>query len=270
MKRWSNWLKLEAMNAAVKGQCRDYHEPFNRVVFDDYRGIDLKDPALRFLCKIAGLEGDLTQFDMDDFVKGLTKSASRHFHAPGVAGYKASETKVLDRLLAYREKRDGWRELDRFYKHLAGSKLSDIVDAATFVHDKKDPGLEGALCYSLGYDLGYSLDDEGLSPSGVYESRHLALASTPQILLKLEKAARSIGNAKLQDRTGYDETVDFLRISKNNVEVCYIAIEDEVINWSKITWRQNDDEVMLAINKVATRAQGLKMKGQYLDEVLGL
>lgn len=270
MNKWLNWLRLDAMNASIKGHCRDYHASFTNLVLDDYHGVNLKDPALRYLFKIAGLEGELKFFDMDDFVKSLTKRSSRHFHAPGVAGYEPRETKEIDRLMAYREKKDGWRELDRFYKHLTGKKLSEIIDEATFVHDKKDPGLGGDVCFSLGYDLGYNLDDEGLMPSGVYVTRHLALASTPQLLLKLEKTARSIGNTKLRDRTGYDESVDFLQIYKNNEKVCDIAVENEAINCTKITWHQGDDEVMMAINKLAPKAQGLKMKGKYLDDALGL
>jgi hypothetical protein len=270
MNRWLNWIRLEAMNASVKGHCRDYHERFDRLVLDDYHLVNLKDPAMRFLFKFAGLEGELKLFDMDAFVKGFTKMSSRHFHAPGVAGYEPRETKEIDRLLAYRDKRDGWRELDRFFKHLAGKKLSEILDAATFVYDKKDPGLGGNVCFSLGYDLAYNLDDEGMQPSNVYGSRHLALASTPQILLKLEKTTRNIGNKKLRERTGYDESVDFLQIYKNNEKVCFISIDDGEINWSKISWLQSDDEVMQAINKVAPKAQSLKMKGKYLDDALGL
>jgi hypothetical protein len=270
MNRWLNWLRLEAMNAAVRGQCRDYYETLSHVVLDDYHGIKLKDPALRFLFQVAGLEGDLKNFDIDAFAKGLVKEAGRKFHAPGVAGYKPQETKVIDRLLAYREKKDGWRELDRLYKHITGRKLSEIVDAATFIHDKKDPGLGGDVCFSLGYDLGFEFSGGYFQPSEMYAARHVAMASTPQILLKLERAAHKVANKQISGRRGYDESVDFLQIYKNNEKVCFISIEEGVINWSKITWLQSDDEIMQAINKVAPKAQGLEMKGKYLDDALGL
>jgi hypothetical protein len=254
----------------MNGHCRGYNESFDYLVFDDYHPLKVNDPAVKHLFNMAGLHGELKAFCVEDFDKEFSKQMSRTFHAPGVAGYEPWETKEIDALLAFRKKKDGWRQLDRFFKHIRGRTLSEIVDQATFVFDPKDPGLGGDVCYSLGYDLGYDLEDDGFKPSFVHAVKHIAMASTPDILLQLEEKGRLLATKRLSQKTGYFEEVDFVEIYKNNEKVCTVEIRDEAVCWSKTHWIDNNQDVMVAINKVAPRAQALKMKGKYLDDVLGL
>lgn len=293
MKRWSNWHTLKTIQESITGKrCRGYQESFDCLVFDDYRRLKLDDPAVKYLFNLAGVHGTFTSADkqrrdastfslnspqgdlgawcIEDLDREFAKQLSRTYHAPGVAGYESWETAEIETLLAFRKKKEGWRQLDRLYKHATGRTLSDIVDQATFVFDPKDPGLDGDVCYSLGFDLGYDLEDDGFKPSFAHAVKHIAMASTPEILLQLLEKGRLLAGKQLSKKTGLFEQVDFVEIYKNNEKVCTVEIRDEVPCWSKTHWIENSQEVMLAINQVAPKAEGLRMKAKYLDDALGL
>jgi hypothetical protein len=257
--------------------CGGFFEPMVNVKIDG-KPINTRDPALQKFMKALGMSLDDNFKNLFNIETKLNTWLSKRFLGPGT-----HESPLLDDLFALRSTESGWSELDRVLNHLAGVTFSQVVDNAQPLHDADDPGLHGALCYSVVVNT---------SNSDRLRRRKAckAVASTPERIVELVfaaiqaiqndfiKAGALGGMSSILPKTAERNLGEpfFIEVKKNGRTQWGASVVDAkesgyvVIDWASLDVHVEDMDMLKALLTLVPEEAKLLVKGRFLQGQLGL
>lgn len=281
MSNWFHHIFLDRLNHSVRDadtkDCDGYFEPMVNVKIDG-KPINTRDPALQKFMKALGMNLDDNFKNLFNIETKLNTWVSKRFLAPGT-----HESPLLDDLFALRSTESGWSELDRVFNHLAGVTFSQVVDNLKPLHDEDDPGLHGALCYSV---VVHTSNRDQVRRRKACE----AVASTPERIVDLVFSAIQA----IQDDFIKSEALDctssilpktaernlgepfFIDVKKNGRTQWGASVVDAkasgfvAVDWASLDVQVEDMDMLKALLTLVPEEAKLLVKGRFLQRQLGL
>jgi hypothetical protein len=255
--------------------------PLRYAKLEDRTTVDMTDPVIdQFLTAIGSLTNSKTatfgdiKIDLRQWLIRQDKGPSKYVHPH------------LDALFAIGAEDGGWRNLDAILKHMCGSSLSEVVACTQVAHDPEDPGLHGAVCYSL------NLEVTGFEFTNLTEfSYRRAMASSLDRLLPL--VMQDVGGLMIRSKIPKESVVQTefgihqqkierahpstVHIAKNGVPLLTVEMlwpagntPEESIDWGKASFRASDRYIIDSLRNIAPSSAISKLKGRFLEDGLGL
>ena len=274
---WKIWLAMPAIKTCMddfshRMQTR-YHKDLDGMVTPEGDVLSLKDPAIdAFL--------DLMPFRLNDRftfsnicmafsrIPACERRSFNHF------GYSRSKIEALVRL----KDGGGWAQLDKLFMTGWGRTLSSFVDTVDLHVEPGDPGLGGEDCYRIGLYCPIDPDRhmltidwfaaasnlEHLVPlmKKVTEGKYpIKLRKYPDLPVAISQMAVFLGERELINVPAYRRADP--SDSKNYSDSLNV-------DWSNSTLSSDSTAFVKAMADVASGHDGVHLKGQFLEESLGL
>jgi hypothetical protein len=282
MSNWFNHVHLVRLSQAiVHSDCDnrpEFFEPISKIRFKNQELINACDPAILKFMQALDMPTDDNWQRPDDICKKLLDWLKNNHLGPGT--YDGS---LLDELFELRSTSGGWRELDRLLRHMTDHSLSNLVDTNTILHQVDDPGLHGAVCYSV---FVHTCDADKFMRAAECK----ALASTAERIVPL-----ALGGAQVV-KTDFDKVQAMksmkprftlpiekilwepyrIEIKKNGKRLWSAPVIDSTvpglveIDWASIQVDAEDIGMMKALLTIAPADSWNVIKGKFLQEQLGL
>jgi hypothetical protein len=192
-------------------------------------------------------------------------------------------SRALQEFLAMGDEGGSWAQLNRLFRHMTGSTLSEIANPDNVLIHANDQGLDGDQWFSADLEVVNLVGNKFLITNTV------AIASTLEHLLFLirdDVLRRSDSYDWLKTKrypSSQPDAIDipldleptFITINKNDEFFMHLmslsaqAEGEYEVNWEKVRYKA-DRETVKAISAVATPEAGNRIKGRYLEDEMGL
>lgn len=268
MERLSALETMKTMNpnfAASHG----YYMPLHELVLGDGQGLNFNDPAMSLLCRFEDPSGNQ---DVKNLSRLITTPTSL-FNPANAPHLAKPDLDLVDQIFALRQG-GGWKEIDRLVSHLFGTTFSDFADTvASQVHlNPADLELGGERFYRLEFLVRWEIPVVvfGSSPLLVLDQLPDVFARVQQQFLESGRATRAI---RLYSR-GYEyfdlplhQVLIDAQAPRAPGEYAKTRLE---INWEGLSIGRKEHSVMLSLLKLAPESEHNRIKGEFLEDELGL
>lgn len=276
VERWMNRFVMERLSALETIKSLDpnfapkhgYYIPLHDLVLSDGKGLNLDDPAMSLLCRFEDPSGNQDVKNLNRLI-GTPTSLFNPANSPHL---DKSDLELVDQLFALRAV-DGWKEIDRLVSHLYGQTLSCFADAvASHVHtNPADSELGSERFFKLEFPVRWEIPVVvfGSSPRLVLDKLTEVFSQVQEDFLERGRATRAI---RLYGR-GYEYFDLPLHQVLVNAESLRGGESPKTrlgIDWGGMTIGRKDHSVMLSLLKLAPENEHNRIKGEYLEEGLGL
>jgi hypothetical protein len=274
--RWINRFIMERFSAmeTIQGldpdfeESRGYRVSLKDLQLNDGRGLNFSDPALSLFFRFSDLSGRQEVKNLSRLI-GSPGFLFNPAHAPNL---DKAHLDLVHQIFALRE--GGWNEMDRLFKHLYGTTFTAFSDTvSSHVHfNAADPGLGGERFYKLEFLVSWEIPVVvfGSSPRLVLEQLPDVFARVQQQFLDSGRATRAI---RLYSR-GYEhfdlplqQVLIDAQAPRAPGEYAKTRLE---INWEGLSIGRKEHSVMLSLLKLAPESEHNRIKGEFLEDELGL
>jgi hypothetical protein len=282
MNFWRQYAQLTRFRERADNSintCKSYNLAFNQVHLDDGEPIDLKDPATKAFFELMAFKPTVPFANL--------AMLNRHIRS-WVKETACNPKPTVEKVHEFFETRNtgaGWLKLDKVLKHLSGWTLSETVDATDIMVSPGDEILAGDDFFSV--NIGVCGDDLVSD----FEIIHcLAVASSferslPMIQVLVDdhmsrftrlRALGSDSSEYVSTHKNHRNRPLWVSVNQNGdffMEVSFEkkdGVTDYNIDWGRVKFKETDMVKVEAVIAIATKSQGNRLKGRYLEEGLGL
>ena len=280
MNLWQQHAQLIRLGERADGAidfCEFYHAPLSQIRLVAL--IDFDDPATKAFFSLINFDTKQGMSNLSSFNQCFRVWLTGKKRNPWACANEVND------LFAMRHANDGWTKLDSLFHYMARTTLSDTVDATDILFSPGDEIQEGSDFFTVGL----AVADKGLL-SNVVIIDCRAVASTFERVLPLmqdvidEQAARwnrlsQLGRSSseyLSEDKHQRARPSYVIIEKNGrffMDASFIKQDDDSLfslDWGRATFDEADMVTMQTVLALATRSQGNRLKGRFLEEGLGL
>jgi hypothetical protein len=283
MNRWvrhSQLARLEPFFDRSEKICADYFLRLDKVLLDGVDPINAQDKATELFFRLVRFDPTSMFADLETLKKRLRGSLTEQIKSPTEV-----YSKNLARFFKSRTSGDGWTHLDRIFKRMIGTTLSDVVDASSILYGQDDHELSQPQFYSV------MLRVRRAEENVVYHDIHwAAVASDIDRILKItQEVADShlplLDSSRKRDNRSTNGSVILgeserwkpcaMEIHKNNQRLMSLVVSGADsgsfgVDWGKTTLIRPSMELVSSIVRIAPAREANIFKGRYLEDELGL
>lgn len=281
MNFWRQYAQLTRFRERADNSittCKGYNLPFNQVRLDNGEAVDLDDRATKAFF-------ELVDFDIKQSFANLRElNRSLRFWLKDKADNPMAMAVKVNDFFHTRHVGDGWTKLDNMLKYMAGYTLSETVDATDVILSPGDKIQAGADFFSVNIGV---VGDDLLSNFATIHCRAVA-SSFDRLLPMVQAVVDGQANRYLRLRDLDRASSEYLSVHKDlRCKPLWVSVDkngsffmessldghpqdDFSIDWGQVEFRAADMASVASVVAIASRGQGNKLKGRYLEEGLGL
>jgi hypothetical protein len=280
MNLWKQHAQLIRLGERADGAidvCEFYHSPLSEIRLVAL--IDFDDPATKAFFSLINFDTKQGMSNLSSFNQCFRVWLTEKKRNPWACANEVND------LFGMRHANDGWTKLNNLFYYMARTTLSETVDATDVLFSPDDEIQEGSDFFSVGL----AVADKGLlSNVAIIDCR--AVASAFERVLPLmqdvidEQAARwnrlsHLGRSSdeyLSEDKHQRAKPSYVIIEKNGrffMDAPFVNQDDDTlssVDWGRATFDEDEMATMQSVLALATRSQGNRLKGRFLEEVLGL
>jgi hypothetical protein len=180
---------------------------------------------------------------------------------------------LVDQIFALRQS-GGWKEIDRLIAHIFDKTFSEFADEVTsrIHYSLDDPGLGGARIYQLEFLTPFSIPHVCFGSTASFATEHLM-----QTLLKVQQETKKTGVTPRAIRLCSGASRYFeVPLAHGLEDVCNPGNGEHPfqisfhLNWEGLSIGRKEHSVMLSLLKLAPKSEHNRIKGEFLEDELGL
>lgn len=274
---WKIWLAMPAIKTCMddfshRMQTR-YHKDLDGMVTPEGDVLSLKDPAIDAFLELMPfrLQDRFTFSTICMAMSRMPACDKRSFNHFGLI-----HSKIED--LARLKDGGGWAQLDTLFMTGWGKTLSSFVDAVDLHYEPGDPGLGGETCYRIG--LHCPIDSD----------RHLltidwfaAASNLDHLVPLLKNVMEGKYPIKLRKYPDLPVAISQMAVFFRERELINLPVsrradpsdskkysDSLIVDWSNAAVSSDCLFFVKAMADIASGHDGVRLKGQFLEESLGL
>lgn len=273
-----NFWRQYAQLTRFSERAIDINLPVNQVFLDNGEPVDLGDRATKAFFELVEFNPEAPFGNYRDLYRSL------RFWLKDIAGNPMAKAVKVSDFFHTRHVGDGWKKMDSMLKCMSGSTLSEVVDATDVILSPGDEIQAGADYFSVNIGV---VGDDLLSNFATIQCRAVA-SSFDRLLPTVQAVVDDQANRYLRLRDLDRASSEYLSLHKDlRCKPLWVSVDkngsffmesgldghpqdDFSINWGQVEFRAADMASVGSVVAIASRSQGNKLKGRYLEEGLGL
>jgi hypothetical protein len=274
MSFWQQYAQLTRFSE----RAIDINQPFNQVCLDNGEPVDLDDRATKAFFELVEFDPKVPFWSYGELYQSL------RFWLKDIAGNPMAMAVKVNNFFNTRHVGDSWTKLDSMLGYMSGPTLSATVDATDVILIPGDNIQAGADYFSVNIGV---VGDDLLSNFSTIHCRAVA-SSFDRLLPTVQAVVDDQANRYLRLRDLHRESSEYLSVHKDlRCKPLWVSVNkngsffmesgldghpqnDFTINWGQVKFRSADMASVASVVAIASRSQGNKLKGRYLEEALGL
>jgi hypothetical protein len=281
MNFWRQYAQLtrfseRADNSSIT--CKGYNLPFNQVRLDNGEPVDLEDLATKAFFELIGF--NITQ----PFANLRELNRSLFYWLKDNADNPMAETARVNDFFHTRHVGEGWTKLDRLLQYMSDSTLSETVDTTDVILIPGDEIKAGVDFFSVNIGV---VGDDLVSNFSTIHCRAVA-SRLDRLLPAIKDVVDDQAKRYLRFRELDRESSEYLSVYKDlRCKPLWVSVDkngsffmeakmnghekdDFSIDWGKAKFRNSDMTVLACVVAFASKSQGNRLKGKFLEDEIGL